>query len=400
VLDVIVVGAGPAGSIAALTLAREGARVLIVDRETFPRDKLCGDTVNPGALDLLESIDLTGGPLASGRPLAGMLLSGPRVSVRALYGSGIVGRAVTRRDLDLWLLEHAIRAGARFEAGVIAREPLIAELGGRRVVRGLALASRGHRERISRMPANLVIAADGSRSSLARGLGLLGTPDRPRRWAFGTYATGVQGTSEVGEMHIRRGAYLGIAPLTDTVVNVCVVTGPRPEGRGALDVMRRVINQDPRLAARFETARFLGRPRVLGPLASDAIAPGVEGLLLAGDAAGFIDPMTGDGLHLAIRGALLAAREALRTLETADFRLSVRRLAEARAQALGAKLRFNRGVRFITGSPAAIGLASCGAAIAPGVMRRLVRYAGDVPNRPNATGPGSQVPGSGLQAAS
>jgi flavin-dependent dehydrogenase len=390
VLDVIVAGAGPAGSIAALTLARAGARVLIIDRATFPRDKLCGDTVNPGALDLLASIDLTGGPLASGRPLAGMLLSGPRVSVRTLYGSDVVGRAVIRRDLDAWLLSQAIRAGARFEGGVVAQEPLFAEVGGRRVVRGLALASRGHLDRTSRMPASLVIAADGSRSALARGLGLIGTPKGPRRWAFGAYATGVTGTSDVGEMHVRRNAYLGIAPLTDDVVNVCVVTGPRPAGRGALEIIRRVIDQDPSLAARFETATFIGRPSVLGPLASDAAAPGVEGLLLAGDAAGFIDPMTGDGLHLAIRGALLAAREALRGFETADFRCSVKRLASARDRALGAKLRFNRSMRFIAGSPAAIGLASWSAAIAPGLMRCVVRYAGDVRIRPQPGGPRPQ----------
>jgi flavin-dependent dehydrogenase len=193
-----------------------------------------------------------------------MLLSGPRVSVRTLYGSGIAGRVVTRRDLDVWLLEQAIRAGARFEAGLIAREPLTAAVEGRRVVRGLALASRGHPERISRIPATLTIAADGGRSTLARGLGLLATSTRPRRWAFGAYATGVQGTSEVGEMHVRRNAYLGIAPFSDVLANVCVVTGPRPEGRGALDVMRRVIDQDPRLAAPSGTRRSSGA-RVLGP---------------------------------------------------------------------------------------------------------------------------------------
>ncbi len=65
-LDVIIAGAGPAGTIAALIAARAGARVLVVDRATFPRDKLCGDTLNPGALALLASLDLAGGPLASG----------------------------------------------------------------------------------------------------------------------------------------------------------------------------------------------------------------------------------------------------------------------------------------------------------------------------------------------
>ena len=64
-LDVLIAGAGPAGSVAATLLARAGARVLIVDRETFPRDKLCGDTLNPGVVKLLQSIDLWGGPLAT-----------------------------------------------------------------------------------------------------------------------------------------------------------------------------------------------------------------------------------------------------------------------------------------------------------------------------------------------
>src|SRR5438874_2325470 len=102
-LDVIVAGAGPAGSIAALVLARAGARVLIVDRETFPRHKLCGDTLNPGALALLGSLRLDGGPVPNGSALAGMVLSGPRgATVRARYGDGIVGRAVSRLDLDVW----------------------------------------------------------------------------------------------------------------------------------------------------------------------------------------------------------------------------------------------------------------------------------------------------------
>jgi menaquinone-9 beta-reductase len=109
-LDVIVAGAGPAGSIAALVLARAGARVLIIDREAFPRDKLCGDTVNPGAIALLASLGICRGPLEGARPLYGMILSGPTMSLRAEYGSGIAARAIRRYDLDAWLLECS-RAG-------------------------------------------------------------------------------------------------------------------------------------------------------------------------------------------------------------------------------------------------------------------------------------------------
>lgn len=375
-LDVLVVGAGPAGSLAALVLARAGARVLVVDRETFPREKLCGDTLNPGAVSLLHALGLTGGPLDSGVPLRGMTLSGPRAVVSAEYGDGRVGRSVRRIDLDQWLLEHAVAAGARFESGLVARHALLRD---GRSVHGLALMSRGTAERVSRVPASMVIAADGTRSALARSLGLLRTPASPRRWAFGAYVTGITGVApDRGEMHVRRGAYFGIAPMPGGAANVCVVTGPRPEGRDPADIMRRVINADRAIAMRFASATFLGKPRVLGPLAAEATACGVEGLLLAGDAAGFVDPMTGDGLHLAMRGGILAADAALRALETSDMKTAPLRLAEARERALGLKLRFNRLVRAATNSPATVDLLSVGAAMAPGLMRPVIRYAGDV----------------------
>ena len=67
-LDVLIVGAGPAGSIAALVLARAGARVLVIDREKFPRHKLCGDTLNPGTVALLASLGLDDGPLKTAVP--------------------------------------------------------------------------------------------------------------------------------------------------------------------------------------------------------------------------------------------------------------------------------------------------------------------------------------------
>jgi menaquinone-9 beta-reductase len=379
-LDVIVAGAGPAGSIAALVLARAGARVLIIDREAFPRDKLCGDTVNPGAIALLASLGICRGPLEGARPLYGMILSGPTMSLRAEYGSGIAARAIRRYDLDAWLLECAIAAGARFESRMVVRQPLLGESGSRSVVRGLVLAPRRRPSETVRIPSTIVIAADGHRSVLARSLGLCRTPRRPRRWAFGVYATRVDAAGDVGEMHIRGNAYLGIAPLTDTLVNICVVTGPKPPARDPEEIVNRVIGTDAGLAYRCRSAAFVGRPRVLGPLANDAIGSGVEGLLLAGDAAGFIDPITGDGLHLAMQGGLLAAEQALHALETSDLRHAPERLAAARRAALAPKLRFNRAIRVLTGSPTAIGMASIGASLAPALMRRVVRYAGDVGN--------------------
>src|SRR5580693_4299112 len=114
--DVLIVGAGPAGSVAAAVLARAGARVRLLDRATFPRDKLCGDTVNPGTLALLRRLDMADRLEARGLPVAGMIVTGTgNISVAGLYPDGLQGRAMLRRELDWSLLQQATAAGAEFE---------------------------------------------------------------------------------------------------------------------------------------------------------------------------------------------------------------------------------------------------------------------------------------------
>src|SRR3954471_25005507 len=158
-LDVLIAGAGPAGAIAARALAMRGARVLIVDRETFPRDKLCGDTLNPGAIKLLSDQGLTGGALEHGLPIAGMRVTGPGVSVTARYKPQHRGLSLLRRDLDAWLIQKAVDAGARFETGLTAQSALTFGDGPGAVVRGLVL--RDASGSVTRMPASVTIAADG-----------------------------------------------------------------------------------------------------------------------------------------------------------------------------------------------------------------------------------------------
>src|SRR4029077_1735826 len=100
--DVVIVGAGPAGSVAATVLARAGARVRLVDRATFPRDKLCGDTVNPGTLGVLRRLGLADATEAGGLPIDGMRVTGEGgVVIEGRYPDGVCGRALLRRDLDL-----------------------------------------------------------------------------------------------------------------------------------------------------------------------------------------------------------------------------------------------------------------------------------------------------------
>jgi len=386
--DALVVGAGPAGAIAALRLARAGLRVRLLDRATFPRDKLCGDTLNPGTLALIDRLE-TGPPSRArvgervrerARRIAGMVVTGPAgATVSADYPDGAYGVALSRRDLDALLVDAAVAAGADFEPAVSVRGPLLASDGVR--VEGVRIASRD-RERTLR--ARMVIAADGRRSRLASALGLAQFAPSPRRWAYGAYFAGVDGLSARGEMHIRAGGYLGIAPLPNGLANVCLVRmlarqrehGRRPSRESPAQVVADAIAADPALRERFRSAARLSDVVVLGPLAVNARAAGCPGLLLAGDAAGFIDPMTGDGLRFALRGAELAADAAMRELET-DVP-SYRALAAARAREFGAKWRVNRALRALVGSPVALQAAALVARRWAAPVEYLVGVAGDV----------------------
>ena len=182
-----------------------------------------------------------------------------------------------------------------------------------------------------------------------------------------------------GEMHVRKGRYVGIAPVPGGLTNVCVVQPSHPGDPDLRDpsaAMARAIAADPRLRERFQVARMVAPPTMLGPLAVDASGAAIDGLLLAGDAAGFIDPMTGDGLGFAVRGGELAAQAALQALEHGWSGVH-RRLAAERHRAFHGKWRFNRALRALVSSPRAVSAAAMGAVIAPGVLRAVIARAGD-----------------------
>ena len=373
--DVVIVGAGPASSLAALVLARAGARVRIVDRARFPREKLCGDTLNPGALAYLDRLGLADGIRARALPVSGMIVTGPDgVRVVGEYAGDIRGAAIVRSALDLYLLDAAMAAGAQFDPGALVRGPVVDDNGrvaGVRVAAGTTQCD---------LRARLVIAADGRHSRLAFHLGLASYAPRPRRWAFGAYYTDVDGLTSCGEMHIRSDGYIGVAPVPGGLTNVCVVrelgSMLRAHRTDADTLIEQAIASDPLLRERFVGARRVTAVTVLGPLAVEARSAGVPGLLLAGDAAGFIDPMTGDGLRFAIRGAQLAAQHALREIETG--RPMHGELDEARRREFAGKWRLNRLLRTLVASPRAVSLAASISAGWNAPVRALIAIAGDV----------------------
>jgi geranylgeranyl reductase family protein len=375
--DVLIVGAGPAGSVAATVLARKGVRVRIVDRAAFPRPKLCGDTLNPGTLAALRALELAAPIERAALRVDGMRLTGPGgVVVEGRYPDGLYGLALTRGALDWALLQQAIAVGAEFEPGTTVRRALIDSSAGSASVHGV-VARAGGRDHELRAP--VIVAADGRRSALAFGLGLARHPARPRRWAVGAYYEQAGAPASFGEMHIRGGRYIGVAPVPGGLANVCLVkpsAAADPALRHPASLLAAEIAGDPYLCDRFGAAAPVQPPVVLGPLAVDAAPVALPGLILAGDAAGFVDPMTGDGLRFAVRGGALAAGAALEALDRGWTGVHAR-LAAARRREFAPKWRFNRALRAVVASSTAVRAATAGARVIPVALQRLVVIAGD-----------------------
>ena len=378
-VDVLVVGAGPAGAVAASVLATAGASVRLIDRARFPRPKLCGDTLNPGAFAVLQQLEATGratGLCARLRtralPIDGMTVSGPDgTTVTTDYPVGIRGLSISRSELDMMLVERAAASGVDIVEGIRAVAPVVEQ--------GQVVGVRVEEPGSPVWPARLVIIADGRGSQLASALGLSRFARHPRRWAFGCYFSGVTGVAGHGEMHLRRYGYVGVSPLPGGLTNVCVVQTLNQANARRLhqqSIIPTTIGADPWLRERFASAHQESPVVALGPLAIDASGSGVPGALLAGDAAGFVDPMTGDGLRFALRGGVLAARAALNELASGQPSFQV--LHRQRHHEFAGKWRFNRALRWLTGSPATLDVVAWASARWSTPVRLIVREAGDV----------------------
>ena len=345
--DVIIVGAGPAGSATALQLARAGVRVLLLDRARFPRDKPCSEYLSPESTRVLGRL---GGDVltavAAGAPaqLRGMKVVAPS-------GAGVVGRfetfsyALPRTRFDTILLNAARANGVEVREGLKVEE-LVYDAG---AVAGVVARETGDGKRET-IRSRVVVGADGLRSVVARRLGrVYATP--PHRIAFTAHVADARDVEDFGEMHVGRPGYVGLGPIGDGVTTVALVL-PLSEARRGERFFEE-LNRFPGVAGRFDARRVVRRVMATGPFARWSRRPVARGggALLVGDAADFFDPFTGQGIYSALRGAELAAAAILDSFATGA---SLLRYARARRREFMGKWLLERVIGVAVGWPALI----------------------------------------------
>jgi len=311
--DVVVVGGGPAGAVAALVLARGGARVALVDKARFPRDKACGDVVGPRGVQVLRDLGLE--RCARGAlPLGDMVVLGPsghRVRLPARPGRDYPGFALAlpRRRFDQALVEAACDAGARMVVGRAARL-----LGGAGGTEGVELDGGG------RVLAPAVIGADGATSAVAQAAGLV--DDRRVLWGFALRSY-LEAAVELPHIVLwepsRRRAFPGygwLFPGPGGTVNVGLgagTLGDRRAGAGAVRMLPAFLEhlRDEGLLAPGKEGAEPGRLGGWLKMGLVGTTPASGGVLLVGDAAGLVNPLQGEGIAHAMTSGRLAAEAVL-----------------------------------------------------------------------------------------
>ena len=305
-VDVAVVGAGPAGSAAAITLARSGVRVALLDKATFPRDKCCGDGLTTGALRLLEELGASPLGLPSWQEVGAAWVrspSGRTIKFPLPEGRGVYAGVARRAELDALIVERARDEGATVHEGA-------AVVDARSTTSAIELAVEG----LGTITARMAIGADGMWSPLRKALGA-SEPGYLGEWhAFRQYFTNV-GDAAATQLWVWFDAdllpgYAWSFPLADGRANVGF--GIARGGTISTQAMKQLW---PELLARPHVRKVLGdnaepeAPHKAWPIpARIGSLPLSHGrALFVGDAAGATDVLTGEGIGQALLTGTLAA---------------------------------------------------------------------------------------------
>jgi menaquinone-9 beta-reductase len=319
--DVIVVGAGPAGSTAAYHLAQAGLDVLLLEKTVFPREKVCGDGLTPRAtkqlLKMGVDVDAPGWIRNKGLRIIGggvrMELPWPDLASYPDYGL-----VRTREDFDQILAERAVKVGARLRMNTAVTDPILDDTG--RITGVVAKTPEGE----TRFHAPLVVAADGNSTRLSLAMGLRKRDDRPMGVAVRRYYTSPRHDDDYLESWLELWDGERLLPGYGWVFGVG--DGTSNVGLGLLNTSEAFKNVDYRKLLRSWLA---GMPEewgyvednATGPVRGAALPMGfnrtphyTRGMLLVGDAGGMINPFNGEGIAYAMESAEMAAEVIVQAL--------------------------------------------------------------------------------------
>ncbi len=286
--DLLVVGAGPAGLATAIEARLGGLEVIVLDACDGPVDKACGEGIMPGGVRALQRL---GVDVSGGMPFRGVRYLDEAHTVEAGFRSGM-GLGVRRTELSRALFARARQLGVDLRPGHLVRDWRHDHTGAR------VRTDAGDFE------ACLLVAADGLHSRIRRRAGLELPARGPRRFGLRRHYR-LRPWSDHVEVYWSPGAEAYVTPVAEDEVGVAFLHDGRIRDVDA------AITRLPRLAAHLAGAPACSRPRGAGPLRQRVRCRWAPGLALVGDAAGYVDAITGEGITLALTGAPALVRNVL-----------------------------------------------------------------------------------------
>ena len=302
--DVVIVGAGPAGSATAIGLARLGYEVALVDKKAFPREKLCGDFVNPINWAIFRDLGVEDRVLAEPHgEVTGFRITNSsgreaEASFRSRDRQRSTGLGLRRAALDQLLVQRAAGLGATIRLGS-------------RIEKIFRTAQGWHLRTVDESwRAKVLIGADGRNSWVAHQLGL------NRSAAMQGRSVGFQSRLRCPgalagqiEIHLFPGGYAGVVGLGDGTITLGMAIDKQQLGRerGADFLFNTVLAQNPRLKEIIERSNGAAELSSVYPVYFPKRRCVADGALLVGDAARVSEPVTGEGIYFAMRSGLLAA---------------------------------------------------------------------------------------------
>jgi geranylgeranyl reductase family protein len=316
--DVGIVGAGPAGSSTAIILARRGYSVALIDKEEFPREKLCGDFINPANWPILQSLGVERkiAACAHERITAFLLtgVSGEEIEVpfSPVAGAPVSGLGLRRVDFDKILLEQARAEGAALHLGFKIERC-------NRTANGWLLSGNGGEA----VRARVLVGADGRNSLIAHRLGTT------RSVSSGNSALGGQirlrssavkkGTVQI---HIFPGGYAGVANVGKGIATLGFAVKRDEFARqrySTENLLRDSVSQNAYLRAMLEQSEIIGEPQWTSPVYFPPRQSYGNGFLLVGDAARVNEPVSGEGIYVALKSGEIAGRTLDRAFQTGNL---------------------------------------------------------------------------------